>query len=470
MQPVHQKRLGGTCHRARSAKGNRGGPQRPSPPSQHGRGGAAPLPFGQAVDALAALALPHRAGRADWADADGSDGAHAPSAGRSAEAAAILAMSWCRLAREAIDRGQYLRAVELLGRARRLAGISWPRVSAEFTVTKMALDWHTGQWAALDAEIGRTGAGGGAGAAAPSARSVSGTALAVLSGRLALAHGDLVAAESSLRKALRAEAMDAAAGFRPQAAAALARLLISRGEEAEALAVVHRELTGVRCRGMWWGGVELAPVITEILGRHDPVRAAAFIEELASGTVHRTMPLSAAVVADCRGRLAEAMGDGAGAAEHYRVAADRYTALPRPYDAALALEGVGRCRFATGRSGASEIKSAMVTFDAVGARWDSSRCRALLRGQGLSPASARGHRHCGCDLSLRVGDVAQLAALGRTNREIAEALHLSRRTVEEYVSTALRKFGVTSRRDFPAAHGPTDAAVAPGGARPGEAP
>lgn len=48
-------------------------------------------------------------------------------------------------------------------------------------------------------------------------------------------------------------------------------------------------------------------------------------------------------------------------------------------------------------------------------------------------------------LSDREHEVAVLAADGLTNREIAERLHLSPRTVENHVHRALRKLGVTSR-------------------------
>lgn len=48
-------------------------------------------------------------------------------------------------------------------------------------------------------------------------------------------------------------------------------------------------------------------------------------------------------------------------------------------------------------------------------------------------------------LSDRERQVAVLAAEGLTNREIAERLHLSPRTVENHVHRALRKLGVTSR-------------------------
>jgi predicted ATPase/DNA-binding CsgD family transcriptional regulator len=53
-------------------------------------------------------------------------------------------------------------------------------------------------------------------------------------------------------------------------------------------------------------------------------------------------------------------------------------------------------------------------------------------------------------LTAREAEVAELLLDRRTDREIADALYLSRRTVTTHVSSILRKIGVTSRRDVAA--------------------
>ncbi|WP_343950338.1 helix-turn-helix transcriptional regulator [Nonomuraea longicatena] len=60
-----------------------------------------------------------------------------------------------------------------------------------------------------------------------------------------------------------------------------------------------------------------------------------------------------------------------------------------------------------------------------------------------APAEPRGA------VSPREEQVIRLAAEGLTNREIAETLFLSPRTVEVHVANALRKLGLTSRRQLP---------------------
>ncbi|HEY0187624.1 MAG TPA: response regulator transcription factor [Cellulomonas sp.] len=57
-------------------------------------------------------------------------------------------------------------------------------------------------------------------------------------------------------------------------------------------------------------------------------------------------------------------------------------------------------------------------------------------------------QHVAEPLSVREREVALLAAQGLTNREIAERLHLSRRTAENHVHRALRKLGLASRAEL----------------------
>jgi DNA-binding NarL/FixJ family response regulator len=45
--------------------------------------------------------------------------------------------------------------------------------------------------------------------------------------------------------------------------------------------------------------------------------------------------------------------------------------------------------------------------------------------------------------------VAALAAAGRSNREIAQDLHVSRKTVEKHLTAAYRKLGVSARGQLP---------------------
>jgi DNA-binding CsgD family transcriptional regulator len=61
--------------------------------------------------------------------------------------------------------------------------------------------------------------------------------------------------------------------------------------------------------------------------------------------------------------------------------------------------------------------------------------------------------------------VADFAAAGRTNREIATELRMSVRTVESHLSAAYRKLGVRSRTELAVTHEPTAATAADMGDR-----
>jgi DNA-binding NarL/FixJ family response regulator len=78
--------------------------------------------------------------------------------------------------------------------------------------------------------------------------------------------------------------------------------------------------------------------------------------------------------------------------------------------------------------------------------------RALLRGEpAIDPRAASalvravGPRAGAARLSQQELQVLRLAARGLTNAEIGRRLHLSRHTVKEYLSNAMRKLGVRSR-------------------------
>ncbi|WP_217193259.1 helix-turn-helix domain-containing protein, partial [Streptomyces buecherae] len=94
---------------------------------------------------------------------------------------------------------------------------------------------------------------------------------------------------------------------------------------------------------------------------------------------------------------------------------------------------------------AGELAALAEQFAALGATRDAARCRRVLRGNGVSTPSRRGRRGYGDQLSPREREVARLVALGHTNREIADVLFLSPRTVEQHVAKVLRKLNVTSR-------------------------
>ena len=60
------------------------------------------------------------------------------------------------------------------------------------------------------------------------------------------------------------------------------------------------------------------------------------------------------------------------------------------------------------------------------------------------------HRAAGDRLTPREMEVAQLAADGMSNREIAARLFIGERTVETHIAAIFDRFDLTSRRQFAA--------------------
>ena len=81
-------------------------------------------------------------------------------------------------------------------------------------------------------------------------------------------------------------------------------------------------------------------------------------------------------------------------------------------------------------------------FDRLGATRTGDRARSLARAHGLRPGRKREYRG---NLSEREISVALLVANGKTNTEIAELLHVSRRTVDFHLGNILGKCNLRSR-------------------------
>jgi DNA-binding NarL/FixJ family response regulator len=82
------------------------------------------------------------------------------------------------------------------------------------------------------------------------------------------------------------------------------------------------------------------------------------------------------------------------------------------------------------------------TFDRLGARPWADRARAELRAAGESVKPSAGEQ---TRLSTQERRIADLAADGKTNKEIAAALSLALSTVESHLHRLFRKLGITRR-------------------------
>ena len=116
---------------------------------------------------------------------------------------------------------------------------------------------------------------------------------------------------------------------------------------------------------------------------------------------------------------------------------------------ALADLGIARLRIGDRHPGMALLREALDLADRCGAHAVAERARRELVVAGGRPRRARvTGREALTPAELRV---AQLAAAGRSNREIAAELYLTLKTVESHLGRAYSKLSITSRRELAAA-------------------
>jgi DNA-binding CsgD family transcriptional regulator/tetratricopeptide (TPR) repeat protein len=163
-------------------------------------------------------------------------------------------------------------------------------------------------------------------------------------------------------------------------------------------------------------------------------------------------PVVKAVAKRARAALALAGGDPQGAAEIAFESAGLAEGVRARTEAARSRAVAGRALAVAGeRARAVEtLREAEAELDACGAVRMRSEARRELRKLGArveprGPASAAG---AGIgSLSSREREVADLVTQRKTNREIAEGLFLSEKTVETHLRNIFAKLGVSSRVD-----------------------
>ena len=197
-------------------------------------------------------------------------------------------------------------------------------------------------------------------------------------------------------------------------------------------------------RGLRWASAFFAR-------RGDPGRANGCAEALARITARTGHPDALAALAQAIGEAALAEGDAATAAEQLARAVEIHRGLDLPYERAEIELRAGAALAAAGeREPALErLAAAHRAARRLGARPLAAEAARAVAALGESVAGRLGGRASaeadGAGLSRRELEVVRLVAEGRTNREIANELYLSPRTVDMHVRSILRRLDCRSR-------------------------
>jgi DNA-binding CsgD family transcriptional regulator len=150
-----------------------------------------------------------------------------------------------------------------------------------------------------------------------------------------------------------------------------------------------------------------------------------------------------ALSARCRAMLLAAQGDVEGALVAAQQAMREHERLPMPFERARTLLLLGQLqrRKRQKLQAVDSLSEALRVFEELGTPLWSERARAELSRTNVGPSN---------DIELTPSEqrVAELAASGMTNRDIATTLFISPKTVEHNMTRVYRKLGIHTRAEL----------------------
>ena len=183
-----------------------------------------------------------------------------------------------------------------------------------------------------------------------------------------------------------------------------------------------------------------------VIGLGDLERAEALLTRLEGQGRATGRRWTLATAARCRALLLAAQGNTPGAVQALDETLRHHQHLAMPFELArtLLVGGQMQRRAKHKRIARQHLDHALGIFEALPAPTWAARARAELSRIGLRPPAP-------LELTATEERVAVLAASGHTNRQVATALFLSPRTVEDNLARVYRKLGVSSRAELGAA-------------------
>ena len=216
----------------------------------------------------------------------------------------------------------------------------------------------------------------------------------------------------------------------------MALLRLAQGRVTAADAAIRRALD--ETEGPMARARLLGPFVEIMLAAGDVAAARAAAAELDALATAFDQPLLRALAATATGRLLLVENDGRSAAPALRRAWAGWRDLDAPYEAARARVQLAlACRALGDDDGAEmELDAARIAFVQLGAGPDVAAVEAL---------SSRSRADDPSGLTAREREVLCLVAAGHSNRQIADDLFISEKTVASHLTHIFTKLEVTSR-------------------------
>ena len=228
----------------------------------------------------------------------------------------------------------------------------------------------------------------------------------------------------------------------PDATSSLAQIRLRRGEPAVAVRLLDRRLNDFPhpC-------VDSAPLCELLVEAHvalgDVDAARACAEEL-SGAEATGCVVVAARAARVLGRSLLASQRHEDAVPQLERALNLFARLEMPLETARTHLLLARA-LDVRDAAVAEARTALGTFESLGAIADADAAAAFLRSLGIRVSRRAGRE--AQTLTRRESEVLALLARGLSNRDIAERLFLTPKTVEHHVRSVLSKLGLSNRTE-----------------------
>ena len=188
---------------------------------------------------------------------------------------------------------------------------------------------------------------------------------------------------------------------------------------------------------VWGDAIEI------LIASGERAEASAYLTQYELDSSRAGSPWAVAVASRCRGLLAAAEDEPLAAITAFERSLAELEGLPYPFERGRTLLCLGTVRrHAQQRKAAREsLEEAIAIFEELGARLWAEKARAEL-------ARISGRRTTPDELTGTEWRVAELAAQGHTNKEIAAEIFMGVSTVEAHLSRIYRKLGLRSRTEL----------------------